>query len=66
MMVGCCRVFTGTRNGPKPNYWAYSPFHPRLTITVLGGFIGLKSTMVLNGLSGCVSDNTGTTMVQEY
>jgi hypothetical protein len=62
----CCHLFTGTGNKPKPSYWALSPLHPRLTITVLRGLIGFDRATALNGLSGCVSDSTETAMVQEY
>ena len=64
--AGCCHVFTGTWNEPKPSYWALSQFHPLLTITVLRGLIGFDRATALNGLSGCVSDSTGAVMVQEY
>ena len=62
----CCRIFTGTWNKPKPSYWALSPLHPLLTITVLRGLIGFDRATALNGLSGCVNDSTGADVVQEY
>ena len=56
----------GTGNRSKPNYWAHSPFRPRLAITALGGLIDLDSAMALNDISGCVNSGTATVMVQEY